>query len=119
MSDINTVDLAFVVDTTGSMGTLIGAAQKQMIAMIRELAGAGALARRLGVVESRDHPPQDTLVSRVYPFTGDLAQAQQTINGLTASGGGDGPESVLDGVLAACRQPGGGAHRARLPAGGR
>jgi hypothetical protein len=59
---------------------------------------------RIGVVEYRDHPPQDELVYRVYDFTEDLKQAQKTINQLQADGGGDGPESVLDGVLASCRE---------------
>ena len=36
-NELNQLDLAFVVDTTGSMGTLIAAAQDQMIAMIDAL----------------------------------------------------------------------------------
>jgi hypothetical protein len=35
MDAVNLVDLAFVVDTTGSMGGLIGAAQHHMIRMGR------------------------------------------------------------------------------------
>src|SRR5690242_7915138 len=103
MAEINALDLAFVVDTTGSMGNLIGAAQRQMVAMIGEVARSAEVSLRLGVVEYRDHPPQDRLVFRVHPFTGDLKKAQAAINGLKADGGGDTPEAVLDGVLAACR----------------
>jgi hypothetical protein len=104
LTQINHLDLAFVVDTTGSMSGLIAAAQIQMIAMIEELAGAASVDMRLGVVEYRDHPPQDQLIARTHPLTGDLRQAQATIRGLSAAGGGDGPEAVLDGVLAACRE---------------
>jgi hypothetical protein len=104
MKDINAVDLAFVVDTTGSMGHLIGTAQQQMIDLIKEVVGAAAIDLRLGVVEYRDHPPQDKLVYRAHPFTADLKQAQKTISKLSAAGGGDGPEAVLDGVVAACRE---------------
>ena len=41
-NEINAVDLAFVVDTTGSMGGLIQAAQNQMIAMLKEAYGQQA-----------------------------------------------------------------------------
>ena len=97
------MDLAFVVDTTGSMGHLIHAAQQQMINLISEVTSAAAIDLRLAVVEYRDHPPQDTMVYRVHAFTADLKKARATINALSANGGGDTPESVLDGVLAACR----------------
>jgi hypothetical protein len=56
---LNQLDLAFVVDTTGSMGAFIGAARQHMIALLRSLTD-GALTRpdlRLAVVEYRDHPP--------------------------------------------------------------
>ena len=104
LTQINHLDLAFVVDTTGSMSSLLAAAQTQMITMIAELASAASVDMRLGVVEYRDHPPQDPLIARTHPLTGDLRQAQATIHGLGAEGGGDGPEAVLDGVLAACRE---------------
>jgi hypothetical protein len=59
---------------------------------------------RLGVVEYRDHPPQDRMVYRVHPMTGDRGESRAVIDRLTPEGGGDGPEAVLDGVLAACRE---------------
>ena len=101
--EINAVDLAFVVDTTGSMGGLIAAAQRQMIRMLEELTQAADIQLHLGVVEYRDHPPQDTLVYKLYDFTGNMKEAQRTINNLEANGGGDAPEAVLDGITAACR----------------
>src|SRR6187399_3003946 len=96
-TQINQLDLAFVVDTTGSMSSLIAAAQAHMVAMIAELARSAAVDVHLGVVEYRDHPPQDELTVRLYPLSGDLQQAQASIVGLSAAGGGDGPEAVLDG----------------------
>lgn len=104
MPEINQVDLAFVVDTTGSMAGLIAAAQRQMISMLEALASAAAISLRLGVVEYRDHPPQDSMITRAYSFTDDLRRARTTIDALAAAGGGDGPEAVLDGVAAACRE---------------
>lgn len=102
--EINAVDLAFVVDTTASMGGLITVAQQQMIRMLDELARVADIQLYLGVVEYRDHPPQDTMVYRVHPFTGNMQEAQKTINGLTVEGGGDAPEAVYDGIVAACRK---------------
>ena len=101
---VNEVDLAFVVDTTGSMGGLIDAAKRRMVEMVEALTRAAAVRLNLGVVEYRDHPPQDRLVYRVHDLTANLPAARATIDGLAADGGGDLPEAVLDGVLAACRE---------------
>jgi hypothetical protein len=102
--DLNQVDLAFVVDTTGSMGGFINAAREQMVAMLKAMTAEAGLPIDLhvGVVEYRDHPPQEnSFVFQAHPFTADLPQVQQTINALTPSGGGDGPEAVVDGLRAA------------------
>jgi len=114
MSEINQLDLAFIVDTTGSMGGLIQSAQRQMISMMNELLKAADVDMRLGVVEYRDHPPQDKLPARAYPLTGSFQQAQKAINGLKAEGGGDGPESVFDGIITACRKLEWRAHARRI-----
>jgi von Willebrand factor type A domain len=112
--EVSSLDLAFVVDTTGSMTGLIASAQQRMVAMIDALLRADEVSLRLGIVEYRDHPPQDPLPFRAYDFTDDLAAARETLNGLTANGGGDGPESVLDGVLAAVRELAWRPHARRL-----
>jgi hypothetical protein len=99
------VDLAFVVDTTGSMGAFIGVARQHMIAMLRSLTDAAETPPdlRLAVVEYRDHPPQDrTFVARPHAFETNLARCQKVINGLKPDGGGDAPEAVYDGLEAAC-----------------
>ncbi|HZS76540.1 MAG TPA: vWA domain-containing protein [Ktedonobacteraceae bacterium] len=101
---INQVDLAFVVDTTGSMGHLITAAQNQMVSMLEGLSQAAEIDLRLGVVEYRDHPPQDKMVYKVYAFARDLQHAQKNIRGLAADGGGDMPEAVFDGIVAAINE---------------
>ena len=114
MAQINEFDLAFVVDTTGSMGPLIAAAQRQMTEMIDTLARAAAADMRLGVVEYRDHPPQDSLISRAYPFTSDLRAAKHTLNRLAADGGGDAPEAVFAGLVAASQELAWRAHARRV-----
>ena len=94
MTKINQFDLAFVVDTTGSMGGLIEAAKKQMVEMVDALATAVDVDMQLGVVQYRDHPPQDRMVYRVHRLTGNLKEAKKTIGKLQADGGGDPPEAV-------------------------
>lgn len=100
--EIGHLDLAFVVDTTGSMGAFIKSAQQQMIDLLRSLSAASPVGVRLraGIVEYRDHPPQDTsFVTRLHAFRSDLDEVQKAIDSLKANGGGDSPEAVYDGVL--------------------
>jgi hypothetical protein len=116
MSDaLNQVDLVFVVDTTGSMGTFILAAQRQMIAMASSLVAAAGdeVELRIGVVEYRDHPPQDRLLTRVHALD-TLKVAERVINQLRPDGGGDGPEAVLDGVMDACQKVSWRTHARRI-----
>lgn len=104
MSQLNEVDLAFIIDTTGSMGSFINAAREQMTNMLKSLTEQSAVPidLRVGVVEYRDHPPQErSFVTREYEFTQHLKRVQKTINRLKPSGGGDWPEAVYDGVVSA------------------
>lgn len=102
-ADVNEFDLAFVVDTTGSMGGFLEVAKRNMIDIIDEVSQQNGINIRVGVVEYRDHSPQDSLPSRSYEFTGDKKSMQQNIKNLHAAGGGDGPESVFDGLVAGCK----------------
>lgn len=97
--DVSALDVVFVLDTTGSMGPLLQAAREQMTALLSQLGSESSL--RVGFVEYRDHPPQDRVLTRVTPFSSDLKSAQKTVNSFSASGGGDGPEAVFDGIVAA------------------
>jgi hypothetical protein len=104
---LSQVDLAFVVDTTGSMGGFIADARRQMTDMLGAAAGAAPLPidLRVGVVEYRDHPPQDaSFAARAHAFASDLGEVRDAIAALQPAGGGDGPEAVFDGLAAACRE---------------
>jgi hypothetical protein len=106
-SALNQLNVAFIVDTTGSMGTFINAARQHMIAMLRRLTADAALPidLHLAVVQYRDHPPQDrSFVTREHAFTRDLAAVQNTIAALVPDGGGDAPEAVYDGIQACCER---------------
>ena len=75
-----------------------------MVDMVDELSKAADVTMCLGVVEYRDHPPEDRLVSRVHPFTDKLQKARKTINKLSVDGGGDEPEAVFAGLVAAANE---------------
>ena len=104
LPNINEFDLAFVVDSTGSMGNLIKSAQRQMIDIVDSLAQDSNIHMHLGVVEYRDFPPQDQMPSRVYGLTENLRKVKRAINGLRASGGGDACEAVFAGLDAAFKE---------------
>ena len=99
------LDLAFVIDTTGSMGSTIDAVKSQVDAVADQLA-AGTSSHRIAVTSFRDQPaytgdPND-YASRVdQPFTTDTGAIKSAVGGLVASGGGDTPESAYSGIEAA------------------
>ena len=100
---LSAVDVCFVVDSTGSMQPFIDAAQRQLIDTMKELSAKSSVDLRIGLVEYRDHPPQDkSFVTRINQLTADMKKMQKIINGLKADGGGDAPEAVYDGILDAC-----------------
>lgn len=95
------LDLAFVLDTTGSMGEEIGAVKDT----IRKVAGAlGKLGVdvRVGLVEYRD--VRDSFVTRVYPMSSDVAAFARQVDGLSAGGGGDTPENANRGLSVALKE---------------
>src|SRR4051794_19759306 len=100
---LNQVDLCFVIDTTGSMGPFLAEAKRQLLATLRQLRAEAGVDLRVGLVEYRDHPPEErTFAARGYELTADLDRMQKVINGLKADGGGDAPEAVYDGIERAC-----------------
>jgi hypothetical protein len=97
----NQVDVAFVVDTTGSMGGFIEDAKRRMLGVLQALIKTANIDIRVVLVDYRDHPPQENtyasnLQTGVHPV--DLKQFERALKGLGLGGGGDTPESVLDGL---------------------
>jgi len=90
-----TIDLAFVLDTTGSMSEEIDAV-KQTIRMVAEKLSTDQTDVRIGLVEYKDRG--DDVVTKAYPFSSDLAGFSRSVSGLAASGGGDLPEDMQKGV---------------------
>lgn len=94
--DHQKVDLAFVVDCTGSMGPYIKQTQNNIRNIVDQISRT-AFNVRMALVEYRDHPPQDSsFVTRVHDFTTSVDDMKKWVDGMKASGGGDGPEAVAD-----------------------
>jgi hypothetical protein len=85
------VDVAFILDSTGSMGEEIAAVKSTLQKVASTLFTSGVRVR-FGMVEYKDRT--DRFVTRVYPFTSDVDAFASTIGGIAAAGGGDTPESV-------------------------
>ncbi|MBW0463394.1 hypothetical protein O181_003109 [Austropuccinia psidii MF-1] len=93
------LDLCFILDTTGSMGSYITAATQNIELICDEIINSERLASpeclRIGLIAYRDHPPQDmSYVTLKFGFTSNPKTVQQHLKSLWASGGGDGPEAV-------------------------
>ena len=99
-------DLVFVQDCTGSQGSYISSATKNIEEICATIFASGKLVDpqdlRVGLIAFRDHPPQDhTYVTRKFDFTSDIRQVHDSLKTLYASGGGDGPEAVTAGLYEA------------------
>lgn len=89
-----TVEVVFVLDTTGSMDGLLEAAKQKVWAVANEIARGKPSPRvRMGLVGYRDKG--DDYLTRVHPLTDDLDETYSHLLALRAGGGGDGPEHVV------------------------
>lgn len=87
------MDLAFCIDTTGSMQGEIDMVKAKVKDLVAKLcSGNPAPIVRVGLVAFRDRG--DEYVTKVYPFSDDIDKFVKDISELQAAGGGDGPESV-------------------------
>lgn len=98
MPDKRTVDIAFVLDTTGSMSEEIGALKSTIAEVSKTLTGMNVRIR-VGLVEYRDR--QDVFLTRLHQMTTDIPGFSQRIDALQAQGGGDTPEDVNEGLRVA------------------
>ena len=99
------VDLAFVVDTTGSMGGAINAVKASANEIIDRL-DAGTRTYRVAVVDYRDYAsrtgePNDYPSNLVLDFSSDPDAIRAAIDSLSLGYGGDGPETMHSGLMEA------------------
>ncbi|BGP74002.1 hypothetical protein NBRC10513v2_007424 [Rhodotorula toruloides] len=100
------LDLVFILDCTGSMGSYIASATKNIEVICENIVQSGHLPSadclRIGLIGYRDYPPQDnSYVTKSFPFTSSVPTMKEQLKSLYASGGGDGPEAVTAGIRAA------------------
>jgi hypothetical protein len=89
------VDVAFILDTTGSMGEEIDAVRTTIGKVAHEL-GRQNFTVRLGLVEYKDRG--DAFVTKVHQFSSSSDAFLADVARVTAGGGGDLPESVNEGL---------------------
>jgi hypothetical protein len=88
-----TVEVAFVLDTTGSMGGLIEGAKRKIWSIATAIVDSNPDADiRMGLVAYRDIG--DDYVTRTVDLTADIQDLYAQLLELKARGGGDWPESV-------------------------
>jgi hypothetical protein len=87
--------LAFVVDTTGSMGDVIAAVSSELVSIVNER--IGTLSEPANYILTPFNDPADAI-----PFsTTDATQFEAALSALFAIGGGDCPEPSMAGLLSA------------------
>src|SRR5688572_4469090 len=86
-------EVAFVLDTTGSMGGLIEGAKRRIWSIARQIGqGRPRPDLRIALVGYRD--VGDAYVTQVHPFTSDMDEVYRSLSSFRAEGGGDTPEHV-------------------------
>lgn len=97
----DTLDLMFVIDTTGSMADELSYLQAELEDVIRSVSAAHSNTRiRLSVNFYRDEG--DDYVVLPFDFTEDISEGLANLSAQSAQGGGDNPEAVdvaLDNAL--------------------
>lgn len=87
------IEVAFVLDTTGSMSGLIESAKEKIWSIASSMAQAeGGPEIKMALVAYRDRG--DQYVTRVIDLSTDLDSMHAALMDFEAGGGGDGPESV-------------------------
>lgn len=95
------LDLAFVIDTTGSMHDSINGARDAVRSMV-ETFESRRTDFQVGLVEYRDTDQDDEFASRTAQgLTRDLDAFRTALGGLEAVGGGDHEEAVYSGLMTA------------------
>jgi hypothetical protein len=97
------VEVAFVLDTTGSMGGLIEGAKRKIWSIATAIVDSNPDADiRMGVVAYRDI--RDDYVTRTFDLTVDIQDLYANLLELKARGGGDWSESVNEALDVAVNQ---------------
>ncbi len=92
-ANAKTLEMVFILDTTGSMGGLIEGAKQRIWGVINEVMQTPSRPDvRVGLVAYRDNG--DQYVTQILPLTNDLDKVYTTLMDFQAGGGGDWRENV-------------------------
>ena len=88
-----TLEMVFVLDTTGSMGGLLDGAKQKIWSIVNDVMQQRERPRvKIGLVAYRDNG--DSYVTQVTPLSEDLDKIYSVLMEFEAGGGGDTPENV-------------------------
>ncbi len=97
---VRKLDLALVVDVTGSMSDELSYLQAELASIVESLeARHEQLDIRVGFTFYRDQG--DAFVTRTFQFDDDMQEAQRLLSAQRARGGGDYPEAMQDALIRA------------------
>jgi hypothetical protein len=95
-----TVDLCFLMDATGSMGSWIAQTKVNILKIIDDMKTEHPNQKiRLAIVAYRDYSDQELL--QTFAFSEDYGKFKEFVSKIEATGGGDGAEDVFSGLNAA------------------
>lgn len=90
---LDRLEVVFVVDSTGSMGSTVRWIQRDVARMMRAFERISR-EPRIGVILYRDHG--DEYVVKPYPLAGNAGKLAKALKNASARGGGDIPEAVYE-----------------------
>jgi len=90
------LDMVFVVDCTGSMGSYITQVKEHVQKIIEEIIASENANVRFALVKYKDI--KDQYRTQLSPFTDDISIAKEYVATMYAGGGGDTPECVASGL---------------------
>lgn len=93
------VDIAFIIDTTGSMSSAIEGVKSSVTSFIATLTSEGYNAKVAIIPYDDDAPSAEISVTPKWQDFTDSASALDYVSKLYASGGGDGPENPYAGIM--------------------
>ncbi len=93
------VDIAFIIDTTGSMSNAIEGVKDSVTSFIATLTNEGYNAKVAIIPYDDDAPSAEISVSPEWQDFTDSASALNYVSKLYANGGGDGPENPYAGIM--------------------
>ena len=100
----NGLEIVFVFDSTGSMGTVLQAAKDRIEKMVTVMIELVPYAR-IGVITFRDHDEgRDSYLMRKVALSRDFYRSMNFLQVVYAGGGGNEPEAVYDGLFEAIRK---------------